>query len=337
MRVKTLIATSDTAYTQHISQYISEYHANIIEVSVCNTVEHLRNTLSAKRYDVAFMDADLIKEADLSGVKLPLLLWSHQDATETSIVPGRVIKHRRISKTVSDVLEKYAKVSGNINLPEERAGKITAVWSPAGGVGKTSVALACATAFATEEKEVFYLNLEAFSSIPAYFQEKSKSISAVFEMLGTDSGNVKILTQGICDMSNGIKYLCSPENFDDMSILSVENVRELVTCCADTTDELIVDLSAVCDARTRQVFELADNILLIIDNTDSSQHKLMQFMTQSNVFECIKDKITLIKNKGTTNCVSISEKSISLPHVDSADTQFVYKTLAGKFAENKEN
>jgi len=279
------------------------------------------------------MDADLINEADLTGVKLPLLLWSSQDATDTSIVPGRVIKHRRISKTVSDVLEKYSKVSGNIHLPEERAGEITAVWSPAGGVGKTTVALACATASVAKEKEVFYLNLEDFSSLPAYFQERSKSISAVFEMLETGSGNVKVLVQGICDINNGIKYLCSPENFDDMCILSTENVRELVTSCADATDDLIIDLSVVCDVRTRQVFELADRILIVIDNTETSQHKLMQFIAQNNVYESIKEKITLVKNKGALSNVSISEETVCLPQIDSTDTQFVYKTLAGKLPE----
>jgi len=328
MRVKTLVATNDTAYTNHISGYISEHHADTMEISVCNTVGHLREMLRTRRYDVALMDAQMIKEVDFDCVKLPMLLCSWQDTTGISIVPDKIRKHRRISKTVSDVLEKYATVSGNIDISAERISKITAVWSPAGGVGKTTVALACCAAAASKEKEVFYLNLESFSSISAYFAQDSKSISAVFEMLENDTGNVGMFIQGIYSSESGIKYLCPPENFDDMCILSADNVRELVSNCAGITDELFIDLSSVCDGRTRQVFELSDRVLIVTDKSDTAQHKLTQFITQSNVYESIKEKITLVANKGAGQTAAISQEVLSLPYIDSMDTRFVYKALA---------
>jgi len=315
MRIKTLIATSDTAYTNHISGYISEHHADAVEISVCNTVENLREMLKARRYDVALMDDDLIKAVDVESVKLPLLL-------------GADIKHRRISKTISDVLEKYAAVSGKIDLSGERTGKITAVWSPAGGVGKTTVALACAACAVAEEKEVFYLNLETFSSQSAYFTGNSKSISSVFEMIEAGTGNTAMLVQGICCMDNGIKFLCPPENFDDMCILSAENIHELVVCCAAITDELIIDLSSVCDVRTKQIFELADKILIVTDKTPGAQHKLTQFISQSNVYESIREKIILTVNKAQQDTINISEEALYLPYIDSSDVQVVYKSLA---------
>lgn len=333
MRVKTLIATSDTAYTNHISHYISEFHTDTMEISVCNTVEHLRQMQRARRYDVALIDAQLMKEADLNTVTLPMLLWSQQDLPEAPMVPEHIIKHRRISKTVSDVLEKYATVSSDIHLPGERAGEITAVWSPAGGVGKTAVALACAMAAVMKQRDVFYLNLESFSGTPVYFTEPSRSISAVLEMLESGDGNIRMFIQSICGMDNGIKYLYSPENFDDMCILSADNISELVTCCADITDNLIVDLSCACDVKTRKVFELADNILLVTDKTDAAQHKMTQFISQSNVYESNKDKIVMVTNKGATKTAEIAGELVSLPHIDSMDSAFVYKALAMHMAE----
>jgi len=328
MRVKTLIATSDTAYTNHISGYISEHHSDAIEISVCNSVENLREMLRTRRYDVALMDAQLIKEVDFDCVKLPMLLWSGQETSDISIVPNRIIKHRRISKTVSTVLENYATVSGKIDIASDRKNNITAVWSASGGVGKTTVALACAAAAVLQEKEAFYLNLESFSSTAAYFPESSKSISAVFEMLETDAGNTKMFIQGICAQRNGIKYLAPPENYEDMCILTTENIRELVSCCADISDELIIDMSCICDTRTKQVFEMADKVLLTIDNTETAGHKLAQFISQSNVYESIKDKITLVANKGAVQTAVISENFISLPYIESTDTQYIYKALA---------
>jgi len=243
-------------------------------------------------------------------------------------LPG-VNKYQRISSIVADVLEQYAKISGKRCDPDSKSANITAVWSPAGGVGKTTVALACAASGVTEGKDVFYLNLESFSSVPAFFSERGKSISAVFDMLDDCEGNVKMLLQGISCRESGVTYLCEPDNFDDICILSEENIIELVTSCARITDELIIDLSCICDKNTRQVFELADKVLLVTEPSLPAQAKLSQFISQNNVFEGIREKTTLVANKGAiVNELNI-EPMISLPYIQTTDASEVYKTLKG--------
>lgn len=338
MRVSTLIAATDTAYTGHISEYISEYHADTMEISVCNTIEQLRRMLRARRYNVALIDDSLIKEADLEMVDLPLLLWTERlnVADDVPSTTRQIRKHRRISKTVADVLEQYATVTNGTNIPGIREGNITAVWSPSGGVGKTTVALAYAASKAKNDKEVFYLSLETFAATSTFFNGQGKSISTVFEMLDGSDGNIKMLIQAVRSCENGICYICAPENYDDMCILSPEHVRELVINCAGTTDELIVDLSCVYDARTQLVFELADKILLVTDCTDTAKTKLAQFVSQSDVYEGIKEKCALVANKNTKLTEADKEtiktefeiQSVTyLPDIQETNPQYVYKTL----------
>ena len=341
MRVKTLIAAEDTAYTEHISEYISEYHADTMEISVCSTIAQLRKSLSSRRYDVALMDETLIGEADLTSVTLPLLLWTGKEAASSNGEPQPqaryVKKHKRISSIMADVLEHYAAAAGSGYISGETEGTVTAVWSPSGGVGKTTVALAYATSRAAKEKDVFYLNMEFFTASPVYLSEKGKSISAVFEMLENNTGNIKILIQAMQSNENGIKYLCAPNNFDDICILSAENIRELVTCCAEVTGELVIDMSCMCDSRTRQIFELADKILLVTDPTDTARIKLTQFISQSNVYEGIKEKLVLVVNesealteadKDLMKATASVETAIFLPSVSERNAQTVYGTLA---------
>ncbi|MCL2201722.1 MAG: hypothetical protein FWB75_07130, partial [Oscillospiraceae bacterium] len=204
--------------------------------------------------------------------------------------------------------------------------------------GKTTVALSYAAQKVAEGKQVLYLNLESFSSVPAYFAQTGKSISAVFEMLENSDGNVKMLIRGICQQDSGVgmAYFCRPENFDDMYALSAENIAELTSVCAGVTEELVIDMSCVCDRRTRKVFELADKVLLVTDPTATAQVKLSQFSTQHTVFESIKDKVVLVANKGAELGCEIAQAVWKLPFVQSANHTAVYKALSGSFEEQSE-
>ena len=332
MRVKMLIATVDTKYARLLSDNISEYHANVLEVSSCSTLERLQEALDKRKYDVALLDAELAENADTKSVHLPLLLWSeHENVSDRYDRPeelGKINKYQRISSTVAAVLEKYAIISNNRHSFDSRKTNITAIWSPSGGVGKTTVALAYAATKVSEEKEVFYLNLESFSSVPGYFSENGKSISVVFEMLDNQEGDIKMLIQGICNKESGLLYLSSPDNYDDMCILSAGNVNELVTTCARLADELVIDLSCACDVRTRQVFELADKVLIVTEPTISAKVKLAQFKRQNDVFENLREKTSLIANKGAIITEPPLDTIISFPLVQSNEPTVVYKTLS---------
>jgi MinD-like ATPase involved in chromosome partitioning or flagellar assembly len=258
-----------------------------------------------------------------------LLLWSEAESDgDFQKEFGRVSKYQRISLIVAAVLEQYAKLSKRSCNPNSNRAKITAVWSPVGGVGKTSVAMAYALSNIGEGKEVLYLNLEYFSSIPDYFDENGKSISNVFEMLENHEGDIKMLIQGLCRRENGITYLCGPENFDDMCILSSEDVYELITACSEISDELVIDLSCICDARTRKAFELADNVMLVAGQTTTAETKLTQFFSQSDIFESIKEKVVLVANKGAIVNTQSIESVISFPYIQSSDARNVCKILA---------
>jgi len=338
MKIKMMIATTDNDYAKLLSDNISEFHSNKIDVSECSGVDGFNEAGPKRKYDVALVDSKSVGKADLTNVTLPILLWSDNDASEIteaiSFGINKIRKYQRITSIIAGVFEYFAKVSETGSGPESKHTEITAVWSPVGGVGKTTTALAYAASKVAEGKEVFYLNFEDFSSIPGYFHETGKSISSVFEMLDTQTGNIKMFIQGICCLNNGIKYLSGPDNYEDMYILTLENISELITACAGLTDELILDLPCVYDARTKKSFEAACNIFIVTSPEYSADAKLIQFKSQNNVYEDIKDKVTFIMNKATpmTN-ESLSKpdaglKVISLPYIKTENARDVYKSLA---------
>jgi len=330
MKIKLLIATDETDYAEHLSDSIARHHADVITVSVCLSQDRMREMLEAQKFDAALLEASFAEGMDLSRITLPILLAEEGRALPVTTAKLKwVKKFQRISTMVSDVLELYAKVSGSGWDPDREKALVTAVWSPAGGVGKTTVALAYATKKHSEGKEVLYLDLEPFSSVPAYFDEMGKSISAVFEMLDNNEGNIKILIRGLRRQDNGgVSYFCHPDNFDDMNVLSAENISALIKACAGVTEELVIDMSCVCDDRTRQVFKLADRILLVIDPANVSHFKLSQFTSQHEVFDSIKDKAIIVANKDAAVRESLTEEITFLPLVHTTDPTAVYRTLS---------
>jgi len=90
-------------------------------------------------------------------------------------------------------------------------------------------------------------------------------------------------------------------------------------------------LSCICDARTRKVFELADNVMLVAGQTTTAETKLTQFVSQSNVFESIKEKVTLVANKGAIINTQAIESIISLPYIQSSDVRSVAQQMRGSF------
>jgi len=331
MKIKLLIATVDDVYAEHLSSQISLHYADLIDVAVCKTISALREMPKGAGFDVALLDEQMLSGIDVGAIRLPLLLRSgNEESTEITANIAKMRKYRRISAIVAELLERYARIQAAENSGDDERARITAIWSPAGGVGKTTIALAFAAKKASEGKQALYLNLEPFSSAEAYFIQTGKSISTVFEMLESREGNINALIRGICkhEPAIGVGYLCRPENFDDINILSVVDVHALIDACACVTEELVVDMSCICDQRACKVFELADRVLIVTDPASTTEIKLKQFQTQHNIYSLISEKTTLVANKGAAADGQTISPVISFPYVRTADAVQVYKTLA---------
>ena len=333
MKIKLLIASADGDYTAHLSNVLSEKYAAAFEVAVCTSIERLRDLFSANRYGAALMEPDFAPYADLDAIALPLLLAEETDGFAGAAADMKKIpKYQRISSMVGAILEIYAEAGCAADDLSAKAANVTAVWSPCGGSGKTSAALAYAAYKISGGKRATYLSFENFSSVPAYFQENTKSISKVFEKLDS---NLNMILTGIraTDGASGIAYFGAPENYEDMNILSASDIKTIIDACAAETDELVIDLSSQCDGRARAVFEAAETIFLVCDHSRTSQAKLRQFIAQHDVFGQIQQKCVLINNKGANISDTGIGKTVQLPFVQSAaDPVSVFKTLAnGKF------
>lgn len=328
MKIRLLIATEDSDYAEHMSNVLVKKHSDTFEVNVCSTANHLKSLIVSKKFDVLLIEPSIISSQTLNLPSLPLLLWDNMGEVSGNFENyTKIRKYQRISSIVGDILENCSDVNSGANYFNSDKAYIAVFWSPAGGAGKTTTALAYAARKVADGKQATYLNLEYFSSVPAYFAEDGKSISTVFGKLGN---NAHLLLRGIRrqDSNSGIVYFGQPENYDDINILNVDDISALLTACTQNTDILVIDLSSVCDDRTQQIFEMSDIVFLVSDASKTSQVKLNQFIKQHNVFERIQSKSVLINNKGARITEQSISRTVSLPYIQSDDAVVVYKSLS---------
>jgi cellulose biosynthesis protein BcsQ len=328
MKIQILIAAVDNDYSERLSSVLSQDYADTFIVSVCSSPSSLSELLTAHKYDVALLDAELITEnLLLSNISLPLLL-SENFASVEQINILKIQKYQRVSGLVSDILERYAKIlPASTDVRGKKTTRLTAVYSPGGGTGKTSVALAYAAKLAYGGSQVTYFELETFSSIPLYFDNSGKSISSI--LAGLNEGNIELLLQSVRqkDHLTGISYFCAPETYADMGVLTAEEIKLLFSALAEITDELVADLPNECNEVTQTVLEMANSVLLVTDHTKTSAEKLRQFTTQHNIFAQISEKTALIANKSGRLPEVRTLASAALPLIQSDDCKTVLKML----------
>lgn len=327
MKIQLLIATDDKDYAKHLSSVLSENRAESFEVTVCSDAERIEGLLSERSYDVALFDAPLIPRSGLEKVRLPLLLWDMLESGGGDVNLIKIRKYQRVSRLSSDILDEYSKATVGVTGFGSGKAKITAVWSPVGGVGKTTAALAYATQKAVGGGNITYLDLEYFSSTSVYFPETGKSISTAFERLGS---NAALLLKAISlkDSGSGICYFSPPNNYDDMNELTAEDVKALVDAAAENSDEVVVDLPCACDERTRKVLEAANAVYLVTDGSKTAAEKIQQFITQHNLYAKVYAKTVLVANKGAKVNNTRFKRMLQLPSVTANDPVSVCKTLS---------
>ena len=329
MKIQLIIGSDDVDYLEHLSRVLAGRYADTFEVNTCSLPEKLGEIAQRGRFDVALLSPSMLEHAPTQMARLTLVLW--EDGQGTAL-PGQILlrKYQRISSLVGDILQQYAQVSSQaLGLTAEDV-VVTAVWSPSGGSGKTTVALAYAAQKVSENKKTVYFDLEPFSSTPVYFPTSGKSLSTVFEQLDC---NVELLLQSIRqkDDASGIFYFCRPDNYDDIRTLSAEDLMTLVDAGSKGVQELVLDLGSGYDLKTRALLERADQVLLVSEPSRTSQGKLEQFCAQNDLYERIKEKTVLVLNRARGSGAVRDRQVVVLPPVQSEDPVVVYKTLSGGY------
>ena len=303
---RVVLATQDELYCERIEEYILETKFPI-ELEVITDKEYFAFFSGQEKDGIVLVSSEFMDFATADFFqKQNVFILGKATGQETKL--KYINPYQKTDTFLREVLLKYSEITGEIAFlsKKQREGRMISFYSPVGGCGKTTLALALASSLASQGKKVFYLNLDPFLEINSFMGEEEKGgFSNVLLSLKQNINN-----QSLMAISRNIKtekktkvfYFSDLENPCDLFEVGEEELRVFLNQMLQINqiDLLIIDLESSLTAQTKAVLELSDMIFIPVLDTAICTNKIESLTEAAEVsafFESILRKSTWILNQ----------------------------------------
>lgn len=278
-RIPLIIADEDPDFLHSLSSYLLEDYGQTFDVLTFSQVEYLDDYLTeqARTGILLISPAMLQTETIMQPGLLRILLSNEAGQLEPKSRLGRAnpecgqifkyLSGPELVKSIMAILSESENCLSSV-LSTSKKTSITAIYSPAGGVGKTTIALGCALQTAWEGKKVFYLNLEGSPSTGLFFEEvQGEGLATVLYYLQAKKENASLKIKALIntDLGSQIDYFAPTESGLELDEEGINALPELFNFLRNSCDyDLIyVDLGNEINTNFFRALDICDFILLI--------------------------------------------------------------------------
>ncbi len=303
MNIRLAVADKNVEYIERLTSVLEEYED--LRLYVYTDEKSLAKALEERHFDILLFDPSVYDDGmQLEKAMLRIvLLDSSSELPESCRKFLTIKKYQRISWIYKNILELYADVCGDSSMITGQ-GKAMAIafYSPAGGCGKTTIALTTAVKLARQGHRTFYLNLEDVASDDCFLvQSGEKGMSEMLGFLNTNT-NFAVKMQGLMQKKEeNLFYLNHFDTPNDVYELEVDEIAELITTILKTGlfDFLVIDMGISMDRKALKVFDLADKLVIIEKPDKMAIGKLKCFYSQAHIMNEYSEKMLRILNFDT--------------------------------------
>jgi pilus assembly protein CpaE len=182
-------------------------------------------------------------------------------------------------------------------------GQVVAIFSPKGGVGRTTVAVNLAVAAATEVGKSVVLVDGSFQfgdvGVLLNLNPKNKSIADLVPELET--GEPESLDTFIINHSTGIRVLLAPPSPEMAELITPSGVRRVLEALRRTHDLVIVDCTSWFNETTLAILDAADVILTMLSLEITSIKNMRLFLEVAEQLGYDQEKVKLVLNRADSS------------------------------------
>ncbi len=246
-------------------------------------------------------EADYLRRSMLAGAREFLVKPFSSDELTASI--------RQVSARERDKQSRMAVAapvaSNGTGVPGARTGEpgepgtVVAIFSPKGGVGRTTVAVNLAVAAATElGKRVVIMDASfQFGDVGVLLNlnPKSKSIADLIPEL--DVGELDSIDTFLIDHTAGIRVLLAPPSPETAEMITAAGVKKVIETLRRDHDLVVVDCTAFFNDTTLAVLDAADIILTMLSLEITSIKNMRLFLEVAEQLGYESGKVRLVLNR----------------------------------------
>jgi pilus assembly protein CpaE len=252
-------------------------------------------------------EADYLRRSMLAGAREFLVKPFSSDELTASI---RQVHARELEKqsrraaapvTVSANGSGAAPVAGGGGGDHD--GMVIAVFSPKGGVGRTTIAVNMALAAATELGKSVVLMDGSFQfgdvGVLLNLNPKNKSIADLVPEL--EAGEVESLDTFVINHSAGVRVLLAPPSPEMAELITPTAVKRVLEALRVQHDLVIVDCTSSFNETTLAILDAADTVLTILSLEITSIKNMRLFLEVADQLGYEHGKVKLVLNRADSS------------------------------------
>lgn len=229
-----------------------------------------------------------------------------EQTTELNI--NKIYKYTSIKEIFNEIVGKSEDIlnaSGN----DERTTQVIVVTSANGGVGKTTVSLGLSSALSNSYKKVLYINVDELNTFQYRLEDKS--------LMGSTNLYVNLMQNN--NVYETIKSQIKNEGFDYVPAfksplesigLNIELYKNLIeqAKASSNYDFIVVDTNSVFNMIKTELFEIADNVIILTTKNKNTLLATNDFVSHINGIT--SGKYLFISNNSNINNVDIYREQL---------------------------
>jgi pilus assembly protein CpaE len=236
-------------------------------------------------------EADYLRRSMLAGAREFLVKPFSSDELTTSIRQVHAREKQKRSRMV-------VAVPGGQAETARKSGRVVTLFAPKGGVGRTTLAVNLAVALAGEQRQAVTLVDGSFQfgdvGVLLNLNPKNKSIiDVVADPSATDE---ELIDTALINHSTGIKVLLAPPSPEMAELITVDQIRRMLTRLRATNDFTVIDLWPHFNDVTLALLDMSDVILTILTLEISNIKNIRLFLEVAEQLG-YGDRLKLVLNR----------------------------------------
>ncbi len=249
-------------------------------------------------------ESDYLRRSMLAGAREFLVKPFSSDELTASI--RQVHQREREKFNRMSAMPANASSNGSAPVASDGAGhdgQIVAVFSPKGGVGRTTIAVNVAVAAATELGKKVVLMDASFQfgdvGVLLNLNPKNKSIADLIPEL--EAGEPESLDTFVITHSAGIKVLLAPPSPEMAELITPAAVKKVLEALRRQNDLVIVDCTSWFNDTTLAILDSADVVLTMLSLEITSIKNMRLFLEVAEQLGYEHDKVKLVLNRADSS------------------------------------
>jgi pilus assembly protein CpaE len=242
-------------------------------------------------------EADYLRRSMLAGAREFLVKPFSSDELTASIRQVHIREREKASRMA--VAPVSSGPAGGGTAGDREPGQVIAIFSPKGGVGRTTIAVNLAVAAATDlgRKVVVVDGSFQFGDVGVLLNlnPKNKSIADLVPEL--EAGEPESLDTFVINHSAGIRVLLAPPSPEMAELITPSAVRRVLEALRREHDLVIVDCTASFNETTLAMLDAADIILTILSLEITSIKNMRLFLEVAEQLGYEHGKVRLVLNR----------------------------------------